>query len=98
MATWGGPRVTRLRAKWIEQLPLQCWRCGHWIMSAADLSVGHIIEVDRAPELMWDEENLRPEHARRTAHCVGNYSAGATYGNRKRGARQPAPVSRQWVR
>lgn len=89
---WGGPRVTRLRAEMIEQLPLQCWRCGQWIMSAADLTIGHIIEVDRAPELMWDEENHRPEHR----HC--NYSAGATYGNRKRGQAQPSPTSRRWVR
>ncbi len=62
-------------------------------MDEHDLTIGHIIEVDRAPELMWDEDNTRPEH--RTC----NYRAGAVYGNRKRGrAAAAAPTSRQWVR
>lgn len=91
MSKWGGPRVTRLRRRMAQQLPLQCWRCGGWITSAADLTIGHIIEVDRAPELMWDEDNHKPEHRR----C--NLSAGAVYGNRKRGRTRTAPVtSRDW--
>lgn len=92
MSAWGGPRVTRLRRRMIEELPLQCWRCGGWITSATDLTIGHVIGVDEAPHLMWEPDNLRPEHRR----C--NFSAGATYGNRKRGASAPAPTSRQWVR
>lgn len=93
MASWGGPRVTRLRRRMIEELPLQCWRCGGWITSSADLTIGHVIGVDEAPHLMWEPDNLRPEHARRTGNCPGNFSAGATYGNRKR---VRTPTSRAW--
>lgn len=92
MAAWGGPRVTRLRRSMAEELPAVCWRCGEWIMPGMAWTIGHIIEVDRAPELMWAPENLRHEHAR----C--NFAAGARYGNRKRGASAPAPTSRRWVR
>ena len=91
MSKWGGPRVTRMRARMAQQLPLQCWRCGLWITTPDDLTIGHIIEVDVAPELMWDDENIAPEHSR----C--NYAAGARYGNRKRRRAAPPPVtSRQW--
>lgn len=91
-STWSGPRVTRLRAKMAEQLPAICWRCGQIITQDMAWTIGHVIEVDRAPELMWDEENHQPEHA------TCNFSAGAAYGNRKRGQAQPSPTSRRWVR
>lgn len=92
MASWGGPRVTRLRREMERELPAICWRCGQVITPGMDWTIGHVIEIDRAPELMWERENHRHEHAR----C--NFSAGATYGNRKRGAAMPSPTSRQWVR
>ena len=49
-------------------------------------NLGHIIEVDRGID-PYDETNLQLEHAR----C--NTSAGARYGNRKKGRR---PQSRRW--
>ena len=90
MSKWGGPRVTRLRARMAQDLPLQCWRCGLWINSIDDLTIGHLIEVDIAPQLMWDDDNIRPEHRR----C--NFSAGARYGNRKRSRRRIPATSRDW--
>ena len=93
MAKWGGPRVTRLRARMAKDLPVICWRCGQWITQDMAWTIGHVIEVDLAPELMWDPENHRLEHA----DC--NFRAGAVYGNRKRGrATQVSPTSRAWVR
>ena len=74
-----------------QQLPLQCWRCGYWINTIDDLTIGHLIEVDVAPHLMWDDDNIRPEHRR----C--NFAAGAAYGNRKRGRGRARPAtSRVW--
>lgn len=54
--------------------------------------VGHVVEVDRHPDGMWDLELLRIEHS----YC--NRSAGAAYANRKR-RRRPRripPTSRRW--
>ena len=91
MAKWGGPRVTRLRARMAKDLPVVCWRCGQWITQDMAWTIGHVIEVDLAPELMWDPENHRLEHA----DC--NFRAGAVYGNRKRGRGGSQRVtSRAW--
>lgn len=90
MSKWGGARVTKMRARMAEQLPAPCWRCGRTITPDMQWTIGHIIEADVAPELMWHPDNLAPEHAR----C--NYSAGARYGNRKRRRRLPSYTSRTW--
>ncbi len=91
MSGWGGRRVTALRRDMAEQLPAPCWRCGQLILPGMAWTIGHVIEVDIAPELMWDPSNHRHEHAR----C--NAAAGARYGNRKRRRVRPtAPTSRDW--
>ena len=88
---WGGRRVTALRRDMAEQLPAPCWRCRRLITPGMAWTIGHIIEVDIAPELMWEPSNHRPEHQ----HC--NFAAGARYGNRKRRRQRPAaPTSRDW--
>lgn len=90
---WGGPRVTRLRQRMAQELPTVCWRCGYVVTEDMAWTIGHIIEVDVAPELMWESTNHRIEHAR----C--NFSAGARYGNRKRGRSRgvpTSPTSRDW--
>lgn len=90
MSKWGGKRVTQMRQRMAEQLPAPCWRCGRIITPDMVWTIGHIIEADAAPELMWDPQNTAPEHAR----C--NFAAGARYTNRKRSRRRPAPTSRDW--
>ena len=92
-AKWGGVRVMRLRRKMAQELPAVCWRCGQMVTEDMRWTIGHVIEVDVAPELMWEPTNHAIEHAR----C--NYRAGAVYGNRKRGRVRTAPTSptsRDW--
>ena len=91
MSGWGGRRVTALRRDMAEQLPAPCWRCGQLILPGMAWTIGHVIEVDIAPELMWEPSNHRHEHA------ACNYAAGARYGNRKRHwVRPTSPTSRDW--
>jgi 5-methylcytosine-specific restriction endonuclease McrA len=73
-----------------HQLPTICRRCGGLVTDEMAWTIGHIIEVDLAPHLMWDEDNHCIEHAR----C--NFAAGAAYGNRKRGRRPSRSTSRDW--
>ena len=84
--------MTRLRQQLEQLLPLPCARCGRPVEAWMSWDIGHTIEVDRAPELMWDSALHRIEHSR----C--NRAAGAAYGNHKRGARRRRfpPTSRDW--
>jgi 5-methylcytosine-specific restriction endonuclease McrA len=78
-----------------------CGRCGRPIdktlprTSPWGATIGHIIEVDRAPHLIYDRDNVRLEHAR----C--NYKAGGRYGRAKQLAAGTKPKrqrkqSRNW--
>lgn len=72
--------------------------CGHCGQPGAD-TVDHIIPVDLRPDLAMDPTNLRPMHGRKRDGCPGNYSTGATHGNRKRNRTpilRPNP-SRRWI-
>ena len=76
----GNPRRWRnLRAAVLAQSDI-CAECGR---PGAD-TVDHIIPVAERPDLTYDLTNLRPYHGRKTDHCKGNYSRGATYGNERR--------------
>lgn len=95
MSSWSGSLVRKARAHIAAQLPAPCWRCGRVLFAEQPWTwvVGHVIERDRAPELMADPENWRPE----CRPCSDR--SGAIYGNRKRGrAFAVSPTSRRWVR
>lgn len=90
MAKWGGRKVTALRKQLEQTLPVPCARCGRPVLPGMAWDIGHTINVDIAPELMWVHELHRIEHSR----C--NRAAGARYGNRKRGRRSrrlPPPLT-----
>ena len=89
MSKWGGKRVRLLREQMAQHLPCLCRRCGQPVTEHMAWTIGHIVEVDLAPELMWEPSNHCIEHAR----C--NYAAGARYVNRKRSAGRRV-TSREW--
>lgn len=95
MSRWGGRRVTELRKALAEQLPMPCARCGKPVMPGQRWDIGHIVGRDVDPELAWDPDNWRVEHA------ACNRAAGAAYVNRKRARQRPrrqriSPTSRDW--
>jgi 5-methylcytosine-specific restriction endonuclease McrA len=67
-----------------------CGKCGHAVVKGMAWDVGHIISQDIAPHMAHDPSNWRVEHR----HC--NRSAGARYGNRKRGIMRAPASSREW--
>lgn len=88
---WGGRRAQQIRQALAATLPAYCWRCGGVVTAEMAWDVGHAIETDRAPDLTYDPDVHRVEHA----YC--NRSAGARYGNAKRsGRRRPRWTSREW--
>lgn len=88
---WGGRRVMKLRQQLAQLLPVPCARCGKPVLPGMKWDLGHVVEIDRDPEGMWDPSLIRIEHA----HC--NRAAGARYSNRKRaGRRRIPPTSREW--
>jgi len=94
MKPWANTRrkARALLQPLIDQGLATCGKCGHAVVPGMLWDVGHIIARDVAPELTHAPDNWRVEHR----HC--NRSAGATYGNKKRGRQRhgiPAP-SRPW--
>ncbi len=91
---WGGRRAQEIRAALAATLPTVCWRCGRIVTADMAWDVGHLIEVDRDPNVAYDPEMHAVEHA----YC--NRAAGARYGNRKRAGRRRADprrwTSRDW--
>ena len=76
----------------IDQGVAVCGKCGRAVLPGMAWDVGHIVARDIAPHMTHDPANWRIEHSR----C--NRSAGATYGNRKRGMRRLSlpTSSRTW--
>lgn len=89
---WHGGYVKRARRIIAATLPAPCWRCGRMVTEDMAWDVGHIIGRDVNPEYTHDPNNWAPEHS----YC--SRSAGARYGNAKRGGRlrRAAPTSRDW--
>lgn len=99
MASNKGRRGQRWR-KLVAQVKAEethCWLCGQYVdprytyPDSRCASVDHVIEVDKAPHLMYERSNTR-------LACFGcNSSRGATYGNHKRNNKTPPPThSRDW--
>jgi 5-methylcytosine-specific restriction endonuclease McrA len=88
-------RARRLLQPTIDSGVAVCSKCGGIIHPGQLWDVDHIISRDRAPHLLARPDNWT------TAHRSCNRSAGARYGNRKRGwtdrptITPPAP-SREW--
>ena len=80
----------KMKARWKEQ-QLPCWLCGQPIdydaapQTSNACEPDHVVPRKEAPELMFDEDNVRPAHS----SC-----------NRARGDRTPppqlGPPSRNW--
>lgn len=70
-----------------------CGRCGNPVdhtlprRSRWGATIGHIIEIDRAPHLIYDRSNVRLEH------WICNIRAGGKYGRNKQ-LRNPRPPKR----
>ena len=84
--SWGGRRAQRIRASWrplVEAASVVCHLCGRLIFPGESWDLDH-----REPRAYggddWDEENIRPAHAR----C--NRRAGQRIGMRNR-RRRPKP-------
>jgi hypothetical protein len=90
--------VWRARCAYWRASKAPCARCGGYIDRSRgargpwSLDVGHIVERDQARALGWTDaqinalSNTQPEHQ----HC--SRSAGATYGNRRRGRGRALPT------
>ena len=91
MSGWGGRKVTALRQRMAQMLPVPCPVCGHMITDTTPWDIGHIVPRDVDPDLAWEPANWRLEHSR----C--NRRAGQRITARKRTRRRtPPPTSRDW--
>ena len=95
---WGGGRASKARAQLqitIDQGSAICSKCGRAVAPGQLWDVDHRVNRDQAPGLTYEPTNWA------VAHRSCNRSAGAKYGNRKRGfvprpIELPPPPSRPW--
>lgn len=79
--TWGGGRVTRLRAEVARTLPRPCARCGHPVLPTDRWDLDHL-DPRSLGGATWDLAGIAP------AHSSCNRRHGAQLGNAARSRRR----------